>query len=129
MDTNYLTELANLTRISWVLLIPVALLLCVVMYQVAVLLSTTVDLLKLVKYESAPMLQDMKQITNHVESITASANNSVAAVEKTAHAVGPWVQNKVNQSSNTAKSGFSDAIGLAKAAAVGLTKSLKRSNS
>ena len=126
MDTDYFTELANLTRISWILLIPVGLLLCVVLYQLAVLIATSVDIIKLARHEAAPMLQDLKQITSHVESLSSKANDTVTAVENSAKSVGPWVKNQVTHGSSAARSGLSDAFSFIKAAVSGLAKSVSK---
>lgn len=89
MDMLTQEELAHLLRISWIVLIPVGVLLSMVLYQLVMLLHGLLDLLGLARYELMPALKDLRLTAEHVEALSRKAIEGVKTVEDSVSATGP----------------------------------------
>jgi hypothetical protein len=87
-DTTQL-ELTQLIRISWIVLIPVGVLLALVLYKLAMLLHSVLDFLTVARYELAPTLKDLRTTMEHVEEISARAASGAKTVERGVSEAGP----------------------------------------
>lgn len=85
-------EFQNLIRVSWIVLIPVGVLLSMVLYKVFTLLQGLVEFLSLARYELTPALRDVRLTAEHVEVLSAKAVSSVRSVEHGVSATGPAIK-------------------------------------
>lgn len=92
METLTESELAHLIRISWIVLIPVGVLLSMVLYKLAMLLHGLLELLCLARYELTPAMKDLRRTAEHVETLSRKAVDSVHTVESGVAATGPALQ-------------------------------------
>jgi hypothetical protein len=92
MDQFSEQEMANLIRVAWIVLIPGGVLLCMVLYKLAMLLHGLVEFLTLARYEMAPALKDIRLTAENVEVLSSKAVKGVRTVEsRVAHTV-PAIQ-------------------------------------
>ncbi len=96
MDQEYLLELTNLIRVSWILLIPVGVLLVMVLYKLVMLLHSVSEFLTLAQYELSPAIKDLRLTAAHVETISAKAASSVEAVERGIQSTKPAIDKGVH---------------------------------
>lgn len=82
-------ELAHLIRVSWIVLIPVGVLLSLVLYKLAMLLHALLEFLTIARYELAPAIKDLRLTAEHVELLSGRAASSVKSVEDGVAATGP----------------------------------------
>lgn len=95
MDSSqiaYTTELANLVRVSWYLLIPIALLLGIVLYKLAFIAHGVSEFLTLARYELYPTLKDLRQVASNVEVLSAKAVHGAETIEKGLETAGRGVE-------------------------------------
>lgn len=92
MDNLIQQEMVNLIRISWIVLIPVGVLLALVLYKLLMLLVGLVDLLTVARYELSPAMKDIRLLAEHAEFLSGKAAQSVKAVEKRMDATRPLVE-------------------------------------
>jgi hypothetical protein len=85
-------ELGHLIRVSWIVLIPVGVLLSLVLYKLVFLLHSLVELLCLARYELTPALKDLRLTAEHVEVLSGKAVEGVRTVESGIAATGPAIQ-------------------------------------
>jgi hypothetical protein len=85
-------ELANLIRVAWIVLVPGGVLLCMVLYKLAMLLHGLVEFLNLARYEMAPTLKDLRLTAENVEVLSAKAVHSVRTVEHRVSSTVPAIQ-------------------------------------
>lgn len=79
---QYYDQLANLVRVSWIVLIPVGVLLTMVLYKLLMLLQSVSQFLTLAQYELSPAMKDIRLTAAHVETISAKAAHSMESVER-----------------------------------------------
>lgn len=91
------TQLSNLILVSWILLIPVGILLCVVLYKIYCLFHDASDFLVIAKHELGPTLQDVRKTASHVEGITAKAADSADAIQQGVQSIRPALDKTVTQ--------------------------------
>lgn len=92
MESSYYLreqELAHLIRVSWIVLIPVGVLLSLVLYKLAMLLHSFLDFFTIARYELAPAMKDLRLTAEHVEALSAKAVSGVKSVEEGVSATGP----------------------------------------
>lgn len=75
-------ELAQLIRVSWIVLIPVGVLLAVVLYKLAMLLHSVLDFITVARYEVVPALQDLRATAEHVESVSTRVAAGLRTMEE-----------------------------------------------
>lgn len=85
-------ELAHLIRVSWIVLIPVGVLLTLVLYKLAMLLHSLLDFLNIARYELAPAIKDLRLTAEHIEVLSTKAVSGVKTVEQGLSATGPALQ-------------------------------------
>lgn len=88
-------ELAHLIRVSWIVLIPVGVLLSLVLYKLAMLLHAVLDLATLARYELTPAMRDLRLTAEHVELLSAKAVSGMQSVEEGVAATGPAIRGGV----------------------------------
>ena len=86
------TEWDHLVRVSWIVLIPVGVLLALVLYKLAMLLNALLEFVSLAKYELTPTMQDLRLTAEHVEAISRKASHGVDRFEQGVAATGPAMQ-------------------------------------
>lgn len=96
-NPELLRQLANLVQVSWIILIPVGVLLAMVLYKLAMLMHSVSEFLVLARHELSPTLQDVRKTAHHVELITSKAAVSVNTVEQGMLAVGPAMNRGVER--------------------------------
>jgi hypothetical protein len=89
MDSFAQQELGHLIRVSWIVLIPLGVLLSLVLYKLAMLLHSLLDFLTIARYELAPAIKDLRLTAEHVEVLSAKAVSGVKSVEEGISATGP----------------------------------------
>lgn len=90
-------QLSHLVLVSWIVLIPVGVLLAMVLYKLAMLMHSLSEFLVLARHELSPTLQDVRKTAHHVELITSKAAVSVNTVEQGMQAVGPAMNRGVRR--------------------------------
>ncbi len=90
-------EWGYLIRTSWLVLIPVGLMLVLVLYNLMRLIHSVLDLLSHAKYELTPAMKDVRLTAEHVELLSRKAVDSVQSVEDGIHATGPVIQSARNK--------------------------------
>ena len=78
-------QLSQLIQVSWLLLIPVALMLVLVLHQLWTLLQGLSEFMSMARYELYPAVKDLRAVANHLEVISAKAVVGAETVEKAAH--------------------------------------------
>jgi len=81
LDVQTQQELAHLFQISWIVLIPVGVLLSLVLYQLFLLLYGLVEFLTVSRYELTPILKDVRRTAEHVEILTNKAVSGVRGAQ------------------------------------------------
>ena len=89
METFTEQELAQLIRISWIVLIPAGVLLSLVLYKLAMLLHGLVEFLTIARYELAPAIKDLRLTAENVERLSEKAVSGVQSVQDGVAATGP----------------------------------------
>ena len=97
MEPSTQQELARLIQISWIVLIPVGVLLAMVLYKLFILLHELQELSTIARYEIAPAIKDLRLTAEHVELLTAKAVNSVKSMEDGVSGVKPALQGGVDK--------------------------------
>ena len=92
MDQLAQDEMTNLIRVAWIVLIPGGVLLCMVLYKLAMLLHGLVEFLTLARYEMAPALKDIRLTAENVEALSAKARHGVQSVEDRVSATVPAIR-------------------------------------
>jgi len=86
---NTQQELAHLIRISWIVLMPAGVLLCLVLYKLAMLLHGLLDVLTIARYELTPAMKDLRVTAENIEVLSTKAVSGVKSVEQGVSATGP----------------------------------------
>jgi len=89
MDDLTQQEMANLIRVSWIVLIPAGVLLSLVLYKLVMLLHGLLEFITLARYELTPAMKDIRLTAEHVEVLSAKAVEGVKTVEHSVYATGP----------------------------------------
>jgi hypothetical protein len=97
MDDQVQLELAHLIRISWIVLIPVGVLLAMVLYKLAMLLHGVLEFLNLARYELAPAMKDLRHAAEHVEFLSGKAADSVRSLEHGVEVTRPAIVSGINR--------------------------------
>ena len=92
MDQLAQQEMANLIRVAWIVLVPGGVLLCLVLYKLAMLLHGVLEFVTLARYEMAPAMKDLRLTAEHVEVLSAKAVNGVRTVERGVNTTIPAIQ-------------------------------------
>lgn len=92
MDQLSQQEMANLIRVAWIVLVPGGVLLCMVLYKLAMLLHGLVEFLTLARYELAPALKDLRLTAENVEVLSTKAVHGVRSVQNGVSATVPAIQ-------------------------------------
>jgi hypothetical protein len=92
MDQLSQQEMANLIRVAWIVLIPGGVLLCMVLYQLTMLLLGLVEFLTVARYELAPAMKDIRLTAENVEVLSTKAVHGVKSVQNTMSATVPALQ-------------------------------------
>jgi hypothetical protein len=82
-------QLSMLILVAWILLIPVGVLLCILLFRLIALLDTVHTLVDAVRMDITPLLNSLRETASHVEALTQKAQNSLESVERGAKAVPP----------------------------------------
>ena len=84
MDTQVgiTIELDNLIRVSWILLIPIGVLLAVVLYKLAVILHGASEFMSIARYELYPTIKDLRKVAGNAEILSDKAVSGAEVVEK-----------------------------------------------
>ncbi len=85
-------ELAHLIRVSWIVLIPVGVLLSMVLYKLAMLLHSLLDFMTLARYELTPAMKDLRLTVENAEILSSKAVSSLKSVESGVAATVPAIK-------------------------------------
>ena len=84
-------QLSLLMMVAWVLLIPIGVLFCVLLFRVITLLDTTHAVIDAARIDLTPLLSSLRETASHVEALTQKAQDGVESLERSAKAVPPLV--------------------------------------
>ncbi|MEB3206435.1 MAG: hypothetical protein VKK59_03690 [Vampirovibrionales bacterium] len=84
-------QLSMLILVAWIVLIPVGVLLCILLFRLIALLDTLHLLVDAIRMEITPLLNSLQETASHVEALTQKAQHSLESVERGAKAVPPLV--------------------------------------
>ena len=91
------SELANLVNVSWVVLIPLGVLLSLVIYKLLVILQSVYEFWMVARHELSPAMADLRKTASHVEVLTGKAVEGIETVERGVHATTPIINNGVSR--------------------------------
>ncbi|MEB3245626.1 MAG: hypothetical protein VKJ06_06550 [Vampirovibrionales bacterium] len=74
-------QLGLLTMVAWIVLIPVAALLCLLLFRLITLLDAVKSFVDSARYDVDPLLQHLRATASHVEALTEKAKSGVSSVE------------------------------------------------
>jgi hypothetical protein len=77
-----MSQLDTLIMVSWILLIPVGVLLAIVLFKLAFLLHGASEFFSLARYELYPTIKDLRQVASRADTLSAKALSSVETLEK-----------------------------------------------
>jgi hypothetical protein len=107
-------QLDNLILVTWILLIPVGVLLAITLYNLATLLYDVKNFLNVVRYEMSPVMKELRLTAEHLESISAKAASSVDSLEKGVNSVKPLMgkgADKLKDLSHNVQDGVASLFG------------------
>lgn len=104
-------ELANLVRISWVLLIPLGLLLVAILYKTTLLLNELLQSMILIRYEVTPIVKEVRLMAENMETLSAKALQTVDSVEKGVHSGVNAISSTGKQIQESSRSFFGSLMG------------------
>lgn len=102
------SELANLINVSWVVLIPLGVLLSLVIYKLLVILQSVYEFWMVARHELSPAMADLRKTANHVEILTGKAVEGIETVERGVNATTPILNKgvfRLQQAALTIKGG------------------------
>lgn len=102
-DTLLQQEMTQLVRISWIVLIPVGVLLSLVLYKLMSLLHGLSEFLTIARYELSPAIKDLRVTAENVEILSTKAVSSVQKVEQGIAATRPAVQRGLSNLKSASK--------------------------
>jgi hypothetical protein len=108
-------QLGYLIQVSWVVLIPVGVMLAVVLYKAAFLLHNVTEFVSLARYDLHPAIREFRQVMSHIEILSGKAVQSIEAIEKGAKALEKGVQAISPSLKNSAETISKSMGGLGKA--------------
>ncbi len=76
------TQLNTLIMVSWILLIPVGVLLIIALFKLVFILHGLGEFQSLARYELYPTLKDLRQVAHRAEILSEKAVTGVTALEK-----------------------------------------------
>lgn len=103
------------TMLCWLLLVPVAVLLGIVLYKIAFFLHGLSEFMTMARYEIYPTLKDLRLIADRAEVLSAKALNTAEAFENGVHAAERGVDKVKNISESLLGGVGTLAIGIGKA--------------
>ncbi len=86
------SQLEILTTVSWVLLMPVGVLLVIVLFKLAFILHGVSEFWTVARYELYPTLKDLRQVASRAEILSEKAVTGVETLEKGAVAAGQGIE-------------------------------------
>jgi len=86
-----------------VLLIPVVLMLCLVLYRVVVLLTQSSELVQLTQYELMPLIRDARVMVTNFSQVSGRVNQGVNAFSSGMEKLSPAVRQGAETIKNTIK--------------------------
>jgi hypothetical protein len=86
-----------------VLLIPVVLMLCLVLYRVVVLLTQSSELVQLTQYELMPLIRDARVMVTNFSQVSGRVNQGVNAFSSGVEKLSPAVRQGAETLKNTLK--------------------------
>ncbi|MEB3286288.1 MAG: hypothetical protein VKJ04_02175 [Vampirovibrionales bacterium] len=101
-------QLANLVQVSWVVLIPLGVLLSLVIYKILMLLQSVYEFWTVARHELSPAMQDLRKTASHVEILTGKAVDSIESVERGVQSATPMFQDglgRIQQAGASLRSG------------------------
>ncbi len=104
------SQLEILTTVSWVLLMPVGVLLVIVLFKLAFILHGVSEFWAVARYELYPTLKDLRQVASRAEILSEKAVTGVETLEKGVEAAGQGVQ-KIKGFSEGFAGGFGGVAG------------------
>lgn len=100
-------EMAHLLRVSWIVLIPVGVLLALVLYKLAMLLHAVLDLLTIARYELTPAIKDLRIVAENAELLSSKAVASVRSAEENLQTT----RSALRQAGQTVRLGLTSLLG------------------